>query len=403
MSADSRPRIVDGVEIPQAPLWLLAMITFCGTFAMHIFVPALPIAAADLKVGAVAMQSTISIYILGLAFGQLIYGPLADRFGRRKVLMVGIVIYTSAGLAAAIAPDAHSLITARLFQALGGCSGLVLGRAMVRDTSTADDAVKRLALMNMMVMLGPGLAPLLGGLMANSWGWRSIFFALCGLGVANFLLAWRLLPETGRPRGANGPSLLHNYKGLLRSRLFLLLTLGGGCATTSMYAFIASAPFIFVHDLHRPVAEVGPYLAILVGGAWGGSFLASRLIGKMPVRRLLIGSNAVSVLATFVMLGATLAGQLSVPLVITTLFVFALGSGTASPAALSEAISIKPHAIGSASGLYGFGQMVVGALCTTLAGLGDNPALGVTIVMATAGVIAQLSFWSAGRVRAAER
>lgn len=399
MSAIQRPRIVDGVEIPQAPLWLLAIITFCGTFAMHIFVPALPIAAADLKVGAAAMQTTISIYILGLAFGQLIYGPLADKFGRRKVLMFGIVIYTCSGLAAALAPDAQSLITARLFQALGGCSGLVLGRAMVRDTSTASDAVKRLALMNMMVMLGPGLAPLLGGLLANSLGWRSIFFALCALGIANFLLAWQLLPETGKPRAKNGPSLLHDYKKLLSSKVFLLLTLGGGCATTSGYAFIASAPFIFVHDLQRPASEVGPYLAMQVCGVWGGSFTASRLIAFVSARKLMITANAVSLLAIFMLLGATLLGQLSVPLVIATLFVFSWGSGTASPSALNEAISVNPNVVGSASGLYGFGQMAVGAICTTLAGLGNNPALGVGIVMATAGVIAQLSFRYAGRVR----
>jgi DHA1 family bicyclomycin/chloramphenicol resistance-like MFS transporter len=393
MSAAYRTRTVDGVEIPQAPLWLLAIITFCGTFAMHIFVPALPIAGVDLGVGAATMQTTISIYIVGLAFGQLIYGPLADKFGRRKVLMIGIVIYTSAGMAAAIAPDAHALITARLFQALGGCSGLVLGRAMVRDTSAPNDAVRRLALMNLMVMFGPGLAPLLGGFLANSLGWRSIFFALCALGVVNFVLAWRLLPETGRARAANGPSLIQDYKQLLRSREFLLLTLGGGCATTSAYAFIASAPFIFVHDLHRPASEVGPYLAMLVCGVWGGSFTASRLIHRVSVRKLLIGANALSAVATFVMFGATLLGVLSVPIVIGCMFVFSLGSGTASPAALSEAISVNPNVIGSASGLYGFGQMAIGAICTTLAGFGGNPALGATMVMAMAAVIAQLSFW----------
>jgi DHA1 family bicyclomycin/chloramphenicol resistance-like MFS transporter len=393
MSAAYRTRTVDGVEIPQAPLWLLAIITFCGTFAMHIFVPALPIAGVDLGVGAATMQTTISIYIVGLAFGQLIYGPLADKFGRRKVLMIGIVIYTSAGLAAAIAPDAHALITARLFQALGGCSGLVLGRAMVRDTSAPNDAVRRLALMNLMVMFGPGLAPLLGGFLANSLGWRSIFFALCALGVVNFVLAWRLLPETGRARAANGPTLIQDYKQLLRSREFLLLTLGGGCATTSAYAFIASAPFIFVHDLHRPASEVGPYLAMLVCGVWGGSFTASRLIHRVSVRKLLIGANALSAVATFAMFGATLLGVLSVPIVIGCMFVFSLGSGTASPAALSEAISVNPNVIGSASGLYGFGQMAVGAICTTLAGFGGNPALGATMVMAVAAVIAQVSFW----------
>lgn len=114
---------------PHAPLWLLALVTFSGTLAMHIFVPALPIAAKGLGAGIGQMQMTVSLYILGLALGQLVYGPLADRFGRRPVLLGGLGIYCVAGLAAALAPEVHSLIAARLFQAVGGCAGLVLGRS----------------------------------------------------------------------------------------------------------------------------------------------------------------------------------------------------------------------------------------------------------------------------------
>ena len=122
------------------PLWLLTLITFSGTLAMHIFVPALSYAADDLQASASEMQLTISLYILGLAFGQLIYGPISDRFGRRPTLIAGLILYTLAGLAALFAPDAESLIAARLFQALGGCAGLVLGRAIVRDSRAAEAA-----------------------------------------------------------------------------------------------------------------------------------------------------------------------------------------------------------------------------------------------------------------------
>jgi DHA1 family bicyclomycin/chloramphenicol resistance-like MFS transporter len=181
---------------PSAPLWLLAMLTFTGTLAMHIFVPALPIAAADLGAGFSAMQMTISLYILGLAMGQIIYGPVSDRFGRRPALMAGLAIYVAASVACLMARDANVLIVARLFQALGGSAGLALGRAIVRDTSGETDAARRLALMNLMVTLGPALAPLLGGLLAGDAGWRSIFVLLCALGVVNFALTWRLLPET---------------------------------------------------------------------------------------------------------------------------------------------------------------------------------------------------------------
>src|SRR5471032_975798 len=156
----------------QAPLWLLTLITFSGTLAMHIFVPALPEAAQELGATVGEMQLTMSVYIAGLAVGQLAYGPLSDRFGRRPMLIVGLVVYAVTGIAASFAPDVHALIAARLFQALGGCAGLVIGRAIVRDTGTAIEAGRRLALINLMVAIGPGTAPLVGGLLTTFFGWR---------------------------------------------------------------------------------------------------------------------------------------------------------------------------------------------------------------------------------------
>jgi DHA1 family bicyclomycin/chloramphenicol resistance-like MFS transporter len=250
---------------PWVPLWLLALFTLSGTLAMHIFVPALPVAAKDLGASNAAMQMTVSLYIFGLAVGQLVHGPLSDRFGRRPTLIVGLALYTVAGLAAALAPGAYSLIAARLFQAFGGCAGLVLGRAIVRDTAAPREAARRLALMNLMVTVGPGVAPLIGSAMASTFGWRSIFFLLCALGISNLLFAWRLLPETGAPASnKNALTLARHYRQLLGSGSFLGYSVGGGCATTAMYAFIASAPFIFENQLHRPAHEVGIYLAILV-------------------------------------------------------------------------------------------------------------------------------------------
>ena len=138
-----------------APLWLLTLITFSGTLAMHIFVPALPEAARGLGASIGEMQLTMSVYIFGLAVGQLAYGPLSDRYGRRPVLVAGLVLYTLAGTAACFVGDVHHLIVARLFQALGGCAGMVIGRAMVRDTAGAQDSARRLATMNLMAGATP--------------------------------------------------------------------------------------------------------------------------------------------------------------------------------------------------------------------------------------------------------
>ena len=387
-------------SLPQVPLWLLALFTFSGTMAMHIFVPALPFAAESLGASVSQMQLTVSLYIAGLAVGQLVYGPLSDHFGRRPVLMVGLALYTVAGAAASLAPDAHSLIAARLFQALGGCAGLVLGRTIVRDTTSFEQSAKRLAVMNLMVTVGPGIAPIVGAALASTLGWRSIFYVLTALGLVNLLLAWKMLPETGKAAEQANPdvrSLGRNYLALLKSPAFVGYSVGGGCATTTMYAYVASAPFIFVHQLHRPAQEVGFYLAFLIFGIWIGSVLATRLVTRVPMGRLLVTANGISVLAACAFLAQAWFGQLSVAGVLSTMFVFTLGMGVASPAALTEAISVNPQVTGSASGLYGFTQMGVGAICTALVGFGSDPALAAGLVLVGAGIVGQAGIWVASR------
>ena len=386
----------------SAPLWLLTLITFSGTFAMHIFVPALPEAARSLGASIGEMQLTMSVYIFGLAIGQLAYGPLSDRFGRRPLLVGGLMLYTTAGLAASLVPDVHSLIVARLLQALGGSAGLVIGRAIVRDSALPQEAARRMATMNLMVVIGPGAAPLLGGVLATVLGWRSIFYFLTLLGALNLIFALWLLPETRAAQVApKASALARNYGRLLTSPAFVGFAIGGGCATTSMYAFISVSPFIFTHQLGRPDYEAGLYPAILVAGLWLGSVAATRLIPRLPIDRLAVWANVVSVAAALVFLGAVLSNHLTVLLAIGPMFVFGMGAGVASPAALSQAISVNPQVIGSASGLYGFSQMGVGAICTALVGLGNNPALSAAIILAAAGVIGQVSFWIALRYRPA--
>jgi DHA1 family bicyclomycin/chloramphenicol resistance-like MFS transporter len=185
---------------------------------------------------------------------------------------------------------------------------------------------------------------------------------------------------------------------LIVSPAFLGYSIGGG-ATTSMYAFIAAAPFIFVNQLHRQPHEVGFILALLVSGVWLGSVLTSRLIVRVPINRLLVVANMMSVASAFAFLAAVPIGELSVPLTVVTMFVFTLGVGIAAPAALTQAVSVNPNVIGSASGLYGFAQMAVGAICTAAAGMGSNPALATAVVLAVSGCLAQASFWVAARGR----
>jgi DHA1 family bicyclomycin/chloramphenicol resistance-like MFS transporter len=261
-----------------------------------------------------------------------------------------------------------------------------------------------MALMNLMVVIGPGAAPLIGSAVTSTLGWRAIFFLLAALGVVNFGFTWKLLAET-RPMtmSTHFRTLTRNYGLLLKSPAFLGYALGGGCATTAMYGFVAASPFIFMHQLGRPDYEVGVYLAVQFSGIWLGSVAAARLVSKVPIDRLAIGANLLSVIAALCFLAAVLSDRLSVPLVVAPMFFFAAGAGIASPAALTQAIGVNPKVIGSASGLYGFSQMGIGAICTALTGLGANPALSAAIVLVGAGVIAQTSFWIAVRTNAGSR
>ena len=378
------------------PIWLLVLITLSGTMAMHIFVPALPVATTELHASIGEMQWTISLYILGLAAGQLVYGPLSDALGRRPMLLLGLSLYTLAGVAAALAPNVHSLVAARLLQALGGCSGLVLGRAIVRDTTQADKAVRQLALMNLMMMVGPGLAPVAGGLISSSVGWRPVFWVLAGVGATTLWLTWQLLPETGKPSGRLSAGILAtDYRRLLRSPRFVGFAIGGGCATTAFYAFLATAPYIFATQLHRPLHDVGIYLGLLMGGMALGNALTGRLIRTVKLERLLLTGNAISVASAAVLLGVLLSGHLSVAAVLGLMFVFTCGAGMTSPAALTKAVSVDPHRVGSAAGLYGFTQMVVGAICTWLAAMGANPAVSALTVLLSAAALGQVAFWVA--------
>lgn len=389
---------------PAPPLWLLVLITISGTLAMHIFVPALPAVARALHSSVAATQLTISLYLVGLAVGQLGYGVLADRFGRRPVLFAGLGIYGLASVAAAVAPSIEALLAARLLQALGGCAGLALGRAIVRDLAAPEAAASRLAILNLVVSVGPGVAPIIGGALSIWFGWRSIFVLLAVVAAVTLAAAARLLPETRQammPRDFVG--VLRDYGRLLGSPVFMGYAVGGACATTSMYGFMAASPLIYGMQLHRPAGQLGLYYGLLVIGIAVGNLVASRLVGRVGIARLMLIGSALGVAGAVGLLGVVLAdmvvgGTMTVVTVTVPVMAFTVGAGVASPMALTRSVGVNPLAIASAAGLYGFGQMALGALCTAASGLGGNPALAAAIVLVVTSVLGLAAFGLAQRL-----
>ena len=188
----------------QAPFPLIVAVTACGTLGMHLIIPALPATAKALDVSAGTVQLTITLYLIGLAIGQLLYGPISDRFGRRPVLLVGLSLFTLAGTASAAAANAWMLVIARILQSIGACSGLVLGRAIVRDSAAPDRAAAQLALLTMVMSAAPAIAPVLGGY-ATAWlGWRAAFALLAIVGAATLAWRWRCCRRPARCRRARG-------------------------------------------------------------------------------------------------------------------------------------------------------------------------------------------------------
>ncbi|WP_206243714.1 MFS transporter [Novosphingobium terrae] len=372
-------------KAPQrpAPLWLLGMIALGAIMTAHIFIPALPFAAHTLGASTRDMQLTISIYITGLAVGQLIYGPLADWLGQRRVLMAGLLLYVLASMAASMAQTAGALIAIRLVQSLGGGAGLVLARAIARRGCSPREATHRQAMMNLVITLGPALSPLAGGTIAAFWGWRMIFALLAVLGCMNLLGTWLMIPD-GRQPSVAGRQVLRNYLQLLVTPGFLCWSLAGGCFTTSMYALIGAAPFILVRQFGYTADRIGPLLACASAGIWVGSIAASRLAHRMlPQKLLMLGGFCVCTSALS-FLTLVMNGWLTVAALAMSMGLFLFGAGLSGPPALTLAISVNPVATASGSGIYGASQMAIGALCTMGVAFSGDPAHGAALTITAA-------------------
>ncbi len=352
----------------RSPFLLLVALTACGTLGMHVIIPALPATARALDISISTVQLTITLYLIGLSIGQLAYGPLSDRFGRRPVLLVGMSVFTLASLVTVIAPDPEIMIGARILQALGGCSGLVLGRAAVRDSATPERAAGQLALLTLTMSMVPAIAPAIGGFITAFVHWRASYVLLAAIGALTLLWTFLILPETNQNR-TTGPaisSLWRSYARLVRSRVFIGYALGGAFSTTSFYGFMAAAPFIFEGQLGQRTQDVGLYYLILMLGVALGSFLANRMARRVSLRTGLMTSNAIGVVGAAVFALANVVDFVNVPVVVGSITFFMIGAGMTSPFALAGSVSANPQTIGAASGLYGFFQMGFGMLCTVV-------------------------------------
>lgn len=370
---------------------LLVSVTTLASMPLHIFLPALPLTATELLTSPGTIQLTITLYMIGLAVGQPLYGPLSDRYGRRPVLMAGLLLFVLSSIFAAFASTAGTLIVARVFQALGACGGMVIGRAMVRDGTTAEKAAGAMATLGVALTIAPAIAPTIGAYLTQWVGWRPIFGVLAGVGTALLVITALTLPETHlhRTKQFGFMAMLRNYRKLVRMPQFLGYAVAGSISSV-LFAYLAVLPFVVVDVLQRPLIEVGPcYLFIVVGNAIG-SYASSRLVHRLGSHRIARLGMHVELASALLLVLVYLTDSLSVAAFITPATLLAIGVGLVNPNCAANSVSADPAAIGAASGLYGSMQLAYGALCTIVVGAWHGASvLPLAVVMVTSVLIGQ--------------
>jgi DHA1 family bicyclomycin/chloramphenicol resistance-like MFS transporter len=366
---DSAKRDVRGA--PWRLLALLIAMTGVGTLSLNILVPAMPSLVTSFNTDPASVQLTVSLYLLGLAVAQLIFGPLSDRFGRRPVVLAGLALASVASTAAIFAAGIAALIAARAVQSLGASTGQTISRAIIRDLYDREQAASMIGLVTSVVVLMPMAAPLIGGILDTAFGWQSIFVFVALLSTTVFVWAVLALPETRISAIAPGDRghLLAGMRALGAHPRFLGYALCAGLGSAPFFSFLGAAPYVVVGMLGRTSAEYGLWFFVPSIGFMAGNFAVARLSGRFTIDAL-IGWGIVltivgCVLCAFVY--RALPGW-DMATVFLPQVIIGFGNGLLLPTSIAGAVSIRPQVAGTASGMTGFIQMAIGAFAAQLSG-----------------------------------
>lgn len=374
--------------------WILILgsIVAMGPLSIDMYLPALPELQRHFGTDPAAVQATLAAYFAGLAVGQLLYGPLSDRFGRKPPLLVGLAIYVAASVGCALAPGIDALIALRLLQAAGGCAGMVVTRAIVRDCTAPQDMARILSRLVLVMGLAPMLAPLAGSAVLHVAGWEAIFLVLAAFGVLCALAGALGLSETHPPArrllSLSLASALRGYAHLLGHRRFMGYALAGGVAQGGMFSYIAVSSFVFIEVYGLTPGQFGVLFGLNAAGLVCAAQLNALVLRRHAAQRVLTLAIRTYLGCALLMLAAAVTGVGGMAGVAVPLWLCISCLGFTFPNSIAAAMAPFGDHAGSASGLMGTLQFAVAGLASVIVGyLYDGSAVPLAAVIASCGAI----------------
>ncbi|SED50451.1 MFS transporter, DHA1 family, bicyclomycin/chloramphenicol resistance protein [Streptomyces sp. TLI_105] len=378
---------------------VLGGLTALPPLSMDMYLPALPEVTGALRAPAATVQLTLTACLAGMALGQLVVGPMSDKWGRRRPLLAGMAVYVLATAVCALAPSAELLIGFRLLQGLAGAAGIVIARAVVRDLYDGVEMARFFSTLMLISGVAPIIAPLIGGQILRLTDWRGVFHVLTAIGVLLTLVVWRFLHETLPPErrheGGVGQAL-RTMRGLLADRVFTGYMLTGGLAFAALFAYISASPFV-VQEIYGASPQTFSLLFGLnsVGLVAVGQINGKLLVGRVSLDKALgcgLGIILLAGLALTLMTTGVL-GEVGLAPVAAGLFVLMSAMGLAMPNTNAQALMRTPHAAGSASALLGTSSFLIGAVASPLVGIaGEHTAVPMAVVQLGCAVLALACF-----------
>ncbi|CAM4350622.1 MFS transporter, DHA1 family, bicyclomycin/chloramphenicol resistance protein [Pedobacter westerhofensis] len=371
---------------------LLGSLTALGPFSIDMYLPGFPAIASDLHTTVAKVSLSLSGFFIGISAGQLLYGPLLDRFGRKKPLYIGLMIYILASVGCAYASTINMLIILRCVQAIGSCAAAVASIAMVRDLFPVSENAKVFALLMLVVGVSPMIAPTVGGYVTTAFGWHSVFIVLMVLGLINLLASIFGLPDSYKPDSTislKPKPILKNFLTVLTEPQFYTYALTGAVAFSGLFAYVAGSPLLFMDIFAVKEETYGWIFAFLSIGLIGSSQVNTLLLRKYSSEQLIFAALICQAITGLVFLLGSFNGWFGLPETIFLLFIFLSCLGVANPN--TSALSLTPFTknAGSASALMGAIQMGLGTLASIGVSMFDTrSSLPLVSIMASTSLLA---------------